>query len=98
MEISLDSQGVFLFKGNLVASNIENVHSTLESLLEESSRVITLDLSQVDEIDIAGLQLLYSLKKTFEADGALRICALSPALNEILDLSGFGVALKEALP
>ncbi|HNQ85406.1 MAG TPA: STAS domain-containing protein [Deltaproteobacteria bacterium] len=98
MQITVDSAGVIHFKGNLVVSTIENVHSTLESLLERSSRVVTLDLSGVNEIDIAGLQLLYSLKMTFETDGALRIRAFSPTIGDILGASGFGIALKEALP
>ncbi|MGD0821376.1 MAG: STAS domain-containing protein [Desulfomonilia bacterium] len=98
MEISTDSQGVIVFKGNLVVSNIEVVHSALESVLEESSRNIVIDISQVEEIDIAGLQLLFSLKKTFEADGSMHIRSLNQSIRDILDLSGFGVALKEALP
>ena len=98
MEISTDSQGVIVFKGNLVVSNIEVVHSALESVLEESSRNIVIDISQVEEIDIAGLQLLFSLKKTFEGDGSMHIRSLNQSIRDILDLSGFGVALKEALP
>ena len=98
MEISTDSQGVIVFKGNLVVSNIEVVHSALESVLEESSRDIVIDISQVEEIDIAGLQLLFSLKKTFEGDGSLRIRSLNQSIRDILDLSGFSLTLKEALP
>ena len=98
MEISTDSQGTIVFKGNIVVTNIESIHSEIESLLEESSRHITIDLSQVDEIDIAGLQLLYSLKKTFECDGALHILAINQSIRDIIDLSGFNVPLKEALP
>jgi anti-anti-sigma regulatory factor len=52
----------------------------------------------VEEIDIAGLQLLYSLKKTFESDGALHILAINQVIRDIIDLSGFNVPLKEALP
>ncbi|MGO9147211.1 MAG: STAS domain-containing protein [Desulfomonilia bacterium] len=98
MEINTDSQGVIVFKGNLVVSNIEVVHSALESVLEESSRNIVIDISQVEEIDIAGLQLLFSLKKTLEGDGSMHIRSLNQSIRDILDLSGFGVALKEALP
>lgn len=98
MEISIDNQGVILFKGSLLVSDIENVHSSLESILEVSSQVVTLDLSNVYEIDIAGLQLLYALKKSFETEGALRIRAFSPALSDVLDVSGFSIALKESLP
>jgi anti-anti-sigma factor len=98
MEISTDSKGTIVFKGNLVVTDIESIHSEIESLLEDSSRDITLDLRQVDEIDIAGLQLLYSLKKTFESDGALHILAINQSIRDIIDLSGFNVPLKEALP
>jgi anti-anti-sigma factor len=98
MEISTDSKGSIVFKGNLVVSNIESVHSTLELLLEDSSRDITVDLTQVEEIDIAGLQLLYSLKKTFEGDGSMHIRAMNQPLRELFDLSGFSLVLKEALP
>jgi anti-anti-sigma factor len=98
MEISTDSQGVIVFKGNLVVSNIEVVHSALESVFEESSRNIVIDISQVEEIDIAGLQLLFSLKKTFEGDGSMHIRSLNQSIKDILDLSGFDVALKEVIP
>jgi anti-anti-sigma factor len=98
MEITTDSQGVIIFNGNLVVSNIEVVHSSFEPFLEESSRNITVDLSKVDEIDISGLQFIYSLKKTFEVEGSFRIKALNPLLRDIIELSGFGLALKEALP
>jgi anti-anti-sigma factor len=98
MEISTDDQGTIIFKGNLVVTNIESIHSEIESFLEDSSRNITLDLSQVDEIDIAGLQLLYSLKKTFESDGALHILAINQSIRDIIDLSGFNIPLKETLP
>ncbi len=98
MEISTDSQGTIVFKGNLVVSSIESIHSEIESVLEESSRNIIMDLSQVEEIDIAGLQLLYSVKKTLEGDGSLHILAMSQSVRDIIDLSGFNVPLKEALP
>lgn len=98
MEICTDNQGKIVLKGNLVVSNIESIHSEIESVLEESSRNIILDLTQVEEIDIAGLQLLYSLKKTFEGDGSLHIEALNQTVRDIIVLSGFNVPLKEALP
>jgi anti-anti-sigma factor len=97
MELDIDSKGVIVFKGNLTVSNIETVHSSLELLMEDSSQDINIDLSRVEEMDISGLQLLYSLKKTVEGEGSLRIRAVNPAIQEILDLSGFSLALKEAL-
>jgi anti-anti-sigma factor len=97
MEISTDSQGTIFFKGNLVVTNIELIHSEIETILEESSRNITINLSRVEEIDIAGLQFLYSLKKTIESDGSLHLIAINQSIRDIIDLSGFSVPLKEAL-
>ncbi len=97
MEIDIDSKGVIVFKGNLTVSNIDTVHSSLELLMEDASQDLNIDLSRVEEMDISGLQLLYSLKKTVEAEGSLRIRAVNPAIQEILDISGFSLALKEAL-
>ena len=98
MDISKDNEGVIVFKGNLVASTIENTYSALEALLEESPQDIAIDLSEVDEIDIAGLQLLASLKKTFESEGTFHIRSLNTIVKERMAISGFELTLKEALP
>lgn len=98
MEISMDTDGIIVLKGNLVVSNIESVHSSLEPFLEESSHSVVIDLSHVEEIDISGLQLLYSLKKSYCEEGAMLIKAMSQQVRDILDISGFSLALKEAMP
>lgn len=98
MEIMRDNQGVLLFWGNMVVSTIEAAHSSLETFIEDTSQIMTVDLSNVEDIDIAGLQLLYSLKKTFDAEGALRIRAISKSVQEIMEISGFSLAMQETLP
>jgi anti-anti-sigma factor len=98
MEIMRDNQGVLLFRGNMVVPTIEAAHSSLESFIEDTSQIITVDLSNVEDIDIAGLQLLYSLKKTFDSEGALRIRAISKSVQEIMEISGFSLAMQETLP
>ena len=98
MEINRNNQGVVEFKGSLVVSGIEDTFSAIESLMENLSQDMVIDLSEVEEIDIAGLQLLYALKKTLEAEGSLHIRAVSAPVMERLVLSGFDLALKEALP
>ena len=48
--------------------------------------VIELDLSQVGEIDTAGIQLLILAKRECQAaDKVLRIVAHSPAVHELID-------------
>jgi anti-anti-sigma regulatory factor len=98
MEIYKNNQGIIEFKGNLVVSAIEDVFSAMETILDNSSQDIVIDLGQAEDIDIAGLQLLYSLKKTLEAEGSLHIRSVSDPVMERIVLSGFDMALKEALP
>ncbi len=98
MEINKNSQGIVEFKGNLVVSGIEDTFSAIESLMENLSQDMVIDLSQVEEIDIAGLQLLYALKKTLEAEGSLHIKAVSASVMERIVLAGFDLPLTEALP
>jgi anti-anti-sigma factor len=97
MEVGTDEKGVIFFKGALTASNIEHVYSVLEGIFDESPRNITLDLSGVEEIDTLGLQLLVSIRKTFSSDGNVRILAVSPQVAEAVEISGFGIALRETM-
>jgi len=95
MEITKDSSGTIIFKGQMTVSEAESIHSRLESLLDELLRDITLDLSEVDDIDISGLQIIYAIKKSFENEGYFRIKALSAPVKECIVLSGFDMILKE---
>lgn len=95
MEIVKDSSGIIALKGSLTASNIEAIHAQLEPLLDERIHDMVLDLSGVDDIDISGLQLLCSIKKSAESEGAFLIRALSPQVREAIVLSGFETILKE---
>ncbi|MGC9323706.1 MAG: STAS domain-containing protein, partial [Desulfomonilia bacterium] len=56
-----------------------------------------LDLSKVDEIDLSGLQILYAMRKTFEAEGVFHIRAVSEAVRETIALSGYGRFFKEVV-
>jgi anti-anti-sigma factor len=98
VEISKNNQGVIEIKGNLVVSVIEDAFSAIEALMENLSQDMVIDLSQVEDIDISGLQLLYSLKKILDGDGSLHIKSISAPVMERMMLSGFDLALKEALP
>jgi len=95
MEIIKDHSGALVLKGQMNVAQIDAVHSKLEPLIDEILPEATFDLSEINEIDIAGLQLILSLKKTIERDGSFRIKALSPALKECIMLSGFDMILRE---
>lgn len=98
MEIFKD-KGAIVIKGNLTVSEIDTVHTQFESLLDEVSSDIVLNLSEVVEIDTSGLQLLFALKKSIEEKerGSLQIKSPSMKVKETLSLSGFDNVLKEDL-
>ncbi len=89
MNISKDENGAIVLKGNLAVAEIEATHTRLEAMLDESNQTIEVDLKEVAEIDTAGLQLLYSFKKTIEETGVFHIRDASTAVKEALTLSGF---------
>lgn len=89
MNISKDNSGAIVMQGNMVVAEIENVHTTIEGLLDDTSHTMEIDLKAVEEIDTAGLQLLFALKKTIEETGVFHIRDASSAVKEALTLSGF---------
>lgn len=97
MDIYKDASGALVFKGQLVVSDIEAVHSKIEPLLDETIHETVLDLSGIDDIDISGLQLIFSIKKSAEGEGTFRIKSVSPQVKESILLSGFDVILKEVV-
>lgn len=74
---------------------IYHAESLKDTLLKtiERGHVIELDLSQVAEIDTAGIQLLMLAKRECQQhDQTLRIVAHSPAVHELIDfynIAGF---------
>ncbi|TWC68269.1 STAS domain-containing protein [Herbaspirillum sp. SJZ099] len=55
--------------------------------LAQASRTLSLDLSRVDEIDTAGIQLLLLLKREAARNGLqLEVAAYSPAVLAAFDL------------
>lgn len=95
MEIIQDASGALVFKGHMTVSQVEVIHSKLEPLLDEVSPDAVIDLSGVDEIDIAGLQLIFAIKKSIEGEGSFRIKAISAQVKECMVLSGFDMILQE---
>lgn len=95
MEIVKNSSGILALNGPMTASHIESIHAQLEPLLDERIHDMVLDLSGVDEIDISGLQLLYSIKKSAESEGTFLIRAPSQQVKDAVALAGFEAVLKE---
>ena len=98
MQIFKD-KGAVVLKGKFVVSEIDTIHTQIETLLDELSPDLVLNLSEVDEIDTSGMQLLIALKKSIEEKerGSLQIKSASASVREAMSLSGFDTILKEDL-
>jgi anti-sigma B factor antagonist len=71
----------------LSARECENFTQELGPLLETNRPRIVLDCSQVCSIDSAGVEvLLHSLEEALKRDGDLKMAALSPEAEVILEL------------
>lgn len=95
MDIHKDSSGALVFSGKLVVSEIEGACSKVEPLLDETLHETVLDLSDVDDIDISGLQLVLAMKKAAVGDGSFRIRGASAKVREIVFLAGFDGVFEE---
>jgi anti-anti-sigma factor len=98
MEI-IKAKGSIVLRGKLIVSEIDMVHSQIEGLLDKISQDVILNLSEVEEIDTSGIQLLYALKKYIEEKerGSLQIKNPSNTVKEEFLSSGFDIVLKEDL-
>lgn len=83
---------MFTIEGELSiyrAAELAQALADWQSQTAAQSTPLTLDLSEVTEMDCAGLQLLLSLlRSTQQAGQVLEIAAASDAVTEVLGLAG----------
>jgi anti-anti-sigma factor len=93
VHITTDESGQTLtLAGPLEIAVAEELCSALRDLLERAPHP-TLDLSQVEAVDAAALQVLCSARKTAERDGKrLEIAAISPAVRNKSEALGLSLA------
>jgi anti-sigma B factor antagonist len=77
--------------GELDIASAPGLEHSLLHALESSAQSIVLDLTAVDFIDRAGLQVLIWAARLAREDGdRLRIDCQSPAVRQLIDLTGSG--------
>lgn len=78
------------FAGDVTIYRVSALRQTLLEALDHA-RVVEVDLSQVSELDTAGVQLLLFGRRTAEARGKeVRLLAPSPAVVEVFELLNLG--------
>ena len=88
MEIELESTGIKV-KGNCIIQELLPLQKTMLELIESDRSSIELDLSGIEAIDTAGVQLLAVCRNNaLEKGKTFRISAESEAVREALRITG----------
>ena len=95
MEIDLESNRIKV-KGNCVIQELKPLQKTMLDIVESERSSVELDLSGVEAIDTAGVQLLAVCRNnTLEKDKTFRIIAESEAVREALKITGLESILED---
>ena len=88
METLLEGTGLTL-KGNCLTQELEPLVKSLGELVESDRKSIQLDLSQVESIDTACIQLLASCRNSALSRGkTFSIALMSDPVKEALQITG----------
>ena len=88
METLLEGTGLTV-KGNCLIQELEPLVKSLGELVESDRNSIQIDLSNVESIDTAGIQLLVSCRNSALARGkSFSIALMSDPVREALQITG----------
>ena len=87
--------GVIQLKGSFVIDETPALKQSLLDLLNELP-VIEIDLSEIADIDSAGLQLLvFAKRESVLASKCLRFTGVNPSISKLVDLFGLNEVLVD---
>ena len=94
METLLEGTGITV-KGNCLIQELEPLFKSLRDLVESDRNSIQLDLSNVESIDTAGIQLLASCRNSALSRGkTFRIALMSDPVRKALQITGLQQIFK----
>lgn len=100
MDISiekLNDRAVVATSGRLDAAGAPALEAQCKTLIQEGAKRLLLDMAQVEYISSAGLRSLLVLAKAMKSSGgAMVLCGLTPAVREVMTISGFDSILTIA--
>lgn len=93
MELSLEKQNettIVAAGGRLDAAGAPELEASCKTLIQGGAKRLLLDLAKVEYISSAGLRTLLVLAKAVKsAGGAMILCNLTPAVRDVMTISGF---------
>ncbi|MFC1689040.1 STAS domain-containing protein [Pseudomonadota bacterium] len=100
MDINIRNAGeinILDFSGNLDTNSSPAAESEVNGLLEEGSKHILFNFSDLNFISSSGLRiLLATAKKLKKDDGKMVVYGLNDVVQEVFDISGFATILNLA--
>ena len=76
--------------GRVDGANAREFQDALETLLKDNVSAMILDLENLSYISSAGLRVILLISKQLQGKGArFGVCALSGAISEVFQISGF---------
>ena len=98
MDISVEPTAgaqIVAINGSLDTNTSPEAQETLTDLISDGAETIVADFENVEYISSAGLRvLLVAAKKLKAIGGEMRLCNLNPLVQEVFDISGFGVMFQ----
>ncbi len=77
-------------KGRLDSANARSFEERVLAVLEKGENALLIDFEDLDYISSAGLRvLLMGAKRLQQSGGKIALCALSPSIHEVFEISGF---------
>ena len=96
MEIVLESTGMKV-KGNCVIQELQSLQKIMLDTIESERSSVQIDLSEVEAIDTAGVQLLSVCRiNALEKGKTFQITSVSEPVREALKLTGLGSMLEDS--
>ncbi len=86
-----DGSNVVVGAGERIdGTNAREFQSALDAAIEETDRVVVLDLSDLSYISSAGLRaILMTARSLRRQEGTLAVCSLTDSVREVFEISGF---------
>lgn len=93
LEINLDSiiseiTSILKIKGEINLYSSQHIKECIEDFVNKGKKIFFIDLSEVSYIDSSGLGAFLSIhSKIYKSGGGVHLCAPSPKVNYVLELT-----------
>jgi anti-anti-sigma factor len=87
-KVEVNKDGVIRISGDITIVNLESIYQEMTKIYNNEIQCSAIDMSGVEEIDTAGLQMLLSFIKSFQEIGSDIKCVVNPKVKELVSLTG----------